>query len=70
MKVSVACVVYYNYSLEMPDGIDQSDLLSECDCNDPVFEDICRLLDKKRIDHDAEITSIIDEATDNVLYTL
>jgi hypothetical protein len=70
MKVSVACAVYYNYSLEVLDGIDQSDLLSECDCNDPVFEDICRLLDKKRIAHDAEITSIINEKTDDLLYTL
>ena len=70
MKVSVACAVYYNYSLEVPDGIDQSDLLSECYCNDPVFEDIFRLLDKKHIDHDAEITSIINEETDDSLYIL
>ena len=70
MKVSVACAVYYNYSLEVSDDINKSDLLSECDCNDPVFQDICQLLDKKRIDHDAEITSIINEETDDLLYTL
>jgi len=70
MKVSVACVVYYNYELEVPDGLDESELLSECDCNDPVYSDITRLLDSKHIDHDAEITSIINEKTDDLLYTL
>ena len=70
MKVSVACVVYYNYELEVPDGLDESELLSKCDCNDPVYSDITRLLNSKHIDNDAEITSIINTDTDENLYVL
>ena len=70
MKVSVAVAVYYNYETEIPDDTTRKDLPSVCDIEDPVYEDIARILCKAKLNYDAETTSIIREDTDEILYNI
>ena len=70
MKVSVAVAVYYNYEVEIPDDTTRKDLPSVCDIEDPVYEDIARVLHEARLDYDAEITSILREDTDEIIYNI
>lgn len=70
MKVSVAVAVYYNYETEIPDDTTRKDFPSVCDIEDPVYEDIVRVLRNAKLDYDAETTSIIREDTDEVIYNI
>jgi len=65
MKVSVYATVNYSYEVDVPDG--EEDLISYCDCEDPVFQSLCKVLDKGRVEYDAEITSIVDSKTGDIL---
>ena len=69
MKVSVAVAVYYNYEVEIPDDTTKN-FLWMCDTNDPVYEDISKILHEAKLNYDAVTTSIIREDTDEIIYSL
>lgn len=70
MKVSVAVAVYYNYEVEIPDDTTRQDLPWVCNQGDPVYEDIAKVLHEAKLNYDAEITSLLREDTDEIIYNL
>jgi len=67
MKVSVCARVTYNYEVEIPDGIN---LESFADSADPVYPRFVNALIDEELNYEGEIVSIVDEDTEEVLYTL
>lgn len=67
-KVSVSTSLFYTFSCEIPDELTGDEAMNYCDFEDPVFKSFCKILEKNNLNYDAEINSIIDEETDEVLY--
>lgn len=63
-KVSVAVQIDYNFTLEVPED---KDILTYCDTEDPVFGDIAGIFYNSDIPFGAEIVSIIDNNTGELL---
>ena len=72
MKVNVCVNVSYCYEVELPDNINpedhQYDLDIYVDADDPVYDEITKVLHKHGIDFEGEIESIIDAETGKLLY--
>ena len=65
-KVSVGCQVFYTFDIEIPENED--DIIGYVDVNDPVYQEMTKVLSKKHLNFEGEIISIIDENTGEVLY--
>ena len=70
MKVSVNAAVYYNYELEVFDDTTKEELLWMCDLQDPVYQNIVRILREAELDYDADTISIVRKDTDEVIYNI
>lgn len=70
MKVSVAVAVYYNYETEIPDDATRKDLSWMCDLQDPVYQNIIKVLREAELDYDADTISIVREDTNEIIYNL
>ncbi len=66
MKATVSARVTYIFEVDIPS--DEDDIVGFCDCEDPVYHEICRTFVKHNIDFEGEIVSIIEDETDKVLY--
>lgn len=71
MKVSVCAKVYYDYEVDIPEDIikeNDNDLAFLCDCEDPVYEKITRVLNEAGLDFDGSLVSICDAETGEELW--
>ena len=71
MKASVCCVIQYSYEVDLPDTLDTddtSDLLNYVDTEDPVYRDLCGVLEEAHLRYQGDTVSIVAEDTDEVLY--
>ena len=72
MKVDVCVRVSYCYEVELPDDINpeehQYDLDIYVDADDPVYNEITKVMHRHSIDFEGEIESIIDVETGKLLY--
>jgi hypothetical protein len=70
-KVSVDVFMNYMFTIDVPDELIEDDvaLMEHCDCEDPVFSDLCKILHNQHLNFEATITSIVDDATGEILYT-
>lgn len=59
MKVSVCAQITYQYEVELNGEFADSDVIY-CDSADPVYSDICKLMNKEGLDFDGKILSIVD----------
>ena len=67
MKVNVRCAITYDYEVNVPDN--EEDILSYCDCEDPIFSDICKVINAHHVNFDAEIVSIVNSETGEEINT-
>ncbi len=67
MKVSVCAQITYSYEVELNAPFDDSDIIT-IDSADPVYSDICKLMNKEHLNFEGRIESIVDDETDEVLY--
>ena len=71
MKIKVNAKIVYEFTAEITDDITTAeDALCEADFADPVFQEVCRLLDKKNIVYDSDILEVTREDTREILYEL
>ena len=71
MKISVCANLAYDFSAEIPDDVKTpEDALAEADFADPVFQELCKVLNKYNVTFDSNIVSVIREDTDEMLYSL
>ena len=68
MKVSVCAKVYYQYEVEVPEEQADTDLACYCDCEDPVYSKITRVLNEEGLDFDGSLVSICDVETGEELW--
>ena len=71
MKASVCCVIQYSYEVDLPDTLntdDTCDLLNYVDTEDPVYRDLCGVLEEAHLNYQGDTVSIVAEDTDEVLY--
>lgn len=68
MKVTVCAQIVYYYDVELPE--DEDDIISYCDCEDPVYSEICKTFVRNHIDYNGEIISVRNEETDEDIYCL
>lgn len=67
MRVSVCAKVYYDYEVEVPED-QMNDLAFYCDCEDPVYQKITRILNEAGLDFDGTLVSINDAETGEELW--
>ena len=67
MRVSVCAQVTYTYEVELHDHFEDNDVIF-CDSADPVYSDICKLMNKEHLNFEGRIISIVDENSDEVYY--
>ena len=70
-KISISVQVVYSYEIEVPNRIlkDEAELQSFADVEDPVYRDLCGVLSEAHLNHSAEVISITDDETGEVLYS-
>lgn len=71
MKASVCCVIQYSYEVDLPETLDTDetcDLLNYVDTEDPVYRDLCGVLEETHLNYQGDTVSIVAENTDEVLY--
>lgn len=73
MKISVSVSLNYSYLVDIPeeiDGIavDRDDILFLADCEDPVFDNLCKVLEKADVDFSTETNSIVNEETGEMVW--
>ena len=68
MRVSVCAQVTYLYEVDINGNFADSDVIY-CDSADPVYSDICKLMNKEHLNFEGKILSISDnEDEEKVLY--
>lgn len=73
MKVSVCCQINYIYKVEIPTEVNvknEIDLLNYVDTEDPVYRDLCGVLQEAGISFIGNTISILDNETADTLYAL
>lgn len=68
MKVTVCAQVNYLYEVDIHGDFVDSDVIF-CDSADPVYSDICKLMNKEHLNFEGRIISIINDETDEELYS-
>lgn len=67
MKVSVCAQVTYYYEVEVPETV--TDIECFCDSADPVYPRFVKALVNEGLNYNAEILSIVDDDTEEVIYS-
>ncbi len=67
MKATVNAQIRYSYEVDIPS--DEDDIVGFCDCEDPVYKDICKIFEKEHLYYDGIIYNIIDNETNKHLYS-
>jgi hypothetical protein len=71
MKVNVSSQLTYLYEVEIPDDEEfkqENNLLDYVDSKDPVFNDLCRIVNRADLIYEARDISIINDETEEILY--
>ena len=67
MKVSVCAQVTYLYEVELDTPFDSSDIDTVNEA-DPVYGEICKLMDKEDLGFEKRLVSVADDKTGEILY--
>lgn len=67
MKVCVCAQITYLYDVELDAPFDDSDIIT-IDSADPVYGNICKLMDKECLAFEGRLVSVVDDETDEILY--
>lgn len=70
MKVSVCANVTYWFETELPDDVAAYDVVEAADEKDPVYHDLCRVLNGNVSSFEGNILSVINDETNDSLFTL